>query len=206
MGQTQFNDITIDRYVLRHSEYLEMPLLHIHKGGVHRPILFWLGSKGKVAADDWPELSKYLEQGYDIVSIDPRGEGETRMRYKAASQDDPSLAQMDVDLAYVSPISGVLADYVYNSVLIGRPYFLQMVEDIEIATRFVRGKIGEYPSFTITAVGDAYTLANAASEILPDMKLIAQSEGQALNWSQLVKDKVEVWPVQYLIPGGAYIH
>ena len=38
--------------------------------------------------------------------------GETRMPYKAASPDDPALAQMNFEQAYFSPISGVLADYV----------------------------------------------------------------------------------------------
>jgi len=206
-GQTQFADITIDRYLLRHSRYLEMPLLHIHKGGSHRrPILFWPGPKGKVTPEDWPEVSKYLDEGYDIVSVDPRGQGETCMPYKAASPDDPSLAQLDADLAYVSPISGVLADYVYNSLLTGRPYVLQMIEDIEIAARFVREKIDDHSGFAITGVGVAYTLANAVSETLPDIKLIPQPSAQALKWSQLVDEKVELWPVQYLLPGGAYVH
>jgi cephalosporin-C deacetylase-like acetyl esterase len=206
MGQTHFTDVTIDRYLLRHSRYLETPLLHIHKGNGHRPILFWLGPKGKGTREDWPEVSKYLDQGYDVVSIDLRGQGETRMPYTAASPDDPTLVEMDADLAYISPISGVLADYVYNSLLTGRPYFLQTIEDIEIAARFVRGKIDDRSEFAITGVGDAYTLTSAVSETLPDIKLIPQSNAKVLKWSQLVNKKVELWPVQYLLPGGAYVH
>ena len=128
------------------------------------------------------------------------------MPYHAASPDDPTLAQMDADLAYFSPISGVLADYVYNSLLTGRPYFLQMIEDFEIAARFVRVKISDRSELAITGTGDAYTLANGVSETLPDMRLIPQSNAQALKWSQLVNEKVELWPVQYLLPAGAYIH
>ncbi|HVN20125.1 MAG TPA: acetylxylan esterase [Dongiaceae bacterium] len=205
-GQSHFADVTIDRYVLRHSQYLEMPLVYIHKGDGHRPILFWLGPKGKATPEDWPEISRYLDQGYDVVSIDPRGQGETRMPYVAASPDDPALAGMDADSAYVSPISGVLADYVYNSLLTGRPYFLQMIEDVEIATRFVRGRTGDESEFAVTGTGEAYTLAAAVSETLPKMKLIPQSNTQALKWSQLVNEKTESWPVQYLLPGGAYVH
>jgi hypothetical protein len=168
--------------------------------------LFLLGPKGKVTVDDWPEVKKYLDQGYDVVSIDPRGQGEARMPYKATSQDDPNLAQMDADLAYVSPISGVLADYVYNSVLTGRPYFLQMIEDFEIAARFVREKRSDRAEFAITGVDDAYTLASGVAGTLPDFKLLPQPNAQVLHWSELVDDKVELWPVQYLLPGGAYIH
>lgn len=36
-GQSQFGDINIDRYLLRHSQYLEMPLLHTQKGETRRP-------------------------------------------------------------------------------------------------------------------------------------------------------------------------
>ena len=78
-GQSHVSDVTIDRYLLRHSQYLEIPLLYIHKGEGRRPILFLLGSMGKVTPDDWPEATRYLDQGYDIISIDPRGQGETRM-------------------------------------------------------------------------------------------------------------------------------
>ena len=60
------------------------------------------------------------------------------MRYTAMSIDDPTLAAQDFDRAYTSPLSGVLADYVYNSLLTGRPYLLQLIEDAEIAARFAR--------------------------------------------------------------------
>jgi cephalosporin-C deacetylase-like acetyl esterase len=205
-GQSHLADVTIDRYLLRHSQYLEMPLLYIHTGEGRRPILFLLGAKGKVTPDEWPEVTKYLDQGYDVISIDPRGQGETRMPYKATSQDDPSLAQMDADLAYVSPISGVLADYVYNSVLTGRPYFLQMIEDVEIAARFVREKVGDRAEFAITGAGDAYTLASGVAETLPDFKLQAPPIARVMQWSELVNERVELWPVEYLLPGGAYVH
>jgi hypothetical protein len=176
--------------------------LYIHKGQDHRAILLWLGKNGKVTAQDWPDVTKYLDAGYDILSIDPRGLGETRMPYKALSPDDPTLAQGD----YISPLSGVLANYVYNSLLTGRPYFLQMIEDVEIATRFARAKMNDHVEFTVIGVGDAYTLASAVSKTLPNIKLISQPASQALKWSDLVNEKRELWPIQYLLPSGAYVH
>ncbi len=207
MGSSQSGDATIDRYLLHHSRYLELPLLYIHKAGKdHRPLLMWLGENGKAAVQDWPNVTKYLDAGYDILSIDPRGLGETRMPYKAASPDDPSLAQMDFDPAYVSPLSGVLADYVYNSVLTGRPYFLQIIEDFEIAFRFFRGKIAREADFVVTGTGDAYTLASAVSETLPNIRLLSQPDARIVKWSDLVNQERELWPIQYLLPGGAYVH
>src|SRR6266496_2579655 len=168
MGTSQTGNVIIDRYLLHHSHYLELPLLYIHKpGNQHRPLLIWLGENGKATAQDWPNVTKYLDGGYDIVSVDPRGLGETRMPYKAASPDDPSLANLDFDRAYVSPISGVLADYVYNSILTGRAYFLQMIEDVEIAARFSRARINPNPRIIIAGAAGARRLASAASDVLP---------------------------------------
>jgi hypothetical protein len=204
-GNAAFSGLSIDRYVLHHSRDLESPLLYIHKPGQdHNRILIWEGENGKVTANDWPEIQKYLDDGYDIVSVDPRGLGETRMPYKAASPDDPSLAQLDFDRAYLSPISGVLADYVYNSLLTGRPYFFQMIEDVEIAEQFAKSHLNGRATFAITGVGNASTLASAVSEVLPNIKLLPTPNSSPLKWSEIVDQKTELWPVEYLLPGGAY--
>jgi len=206
-GSSQFEGVTIDKYVLHHSIYLELPLLYFHKAdGVQRQVVLWLGKSGKAAAQDWIGLKKYLDAGYDIISVDPRGLGETRMAYRAASPDDPALAQLDFDRAYVSPVSGVLADYVYNSILTGRPYFLQMIEDIEIATRFFRAQVNLRAEIAVVGAGGSFTLARAISETLPNIKLLSEPDGYDISWSELVNHKTELWPIEYLLPSGAYIH
>ena len=100
--------------------------------------MLWISDHGKAGAADWGAMQKLLADGYDVVTFDGRGLGETRMRYRAVSEDDPTLVAGDFDTAYVSPLSSVLADYVYNTLLTGRPYLLQMIEDVEIAARFAR--------------------------------------------------------------------
>ena len=206
-GTSQFQLTTIDRYLLHHSRYLQIPLLWIHRDGQQRkPVLLWMGNEAKATDGDWAEISKYLDQGYDIVSIDPRGLGETRMPYKAVSEDDPTLAHLDFDHAYVNPLSGVLPGYVYNSILTGRPYFFQMIEDMEITSRFVHAKLNSDADLVVTGSGDGYMLATAASEILPHTELLKHPHAQTLKWSELVDLKRELWPIQFLLPGGAYIH
>ena len=206
IGSSQSGKVKIDRYVLHHSRYLEMPLLHIYKQQSRRRVLIWLGENGKITAEDWPEASKYIDQGYDIVTMDPRGLGETRMRYTAMSADDPTLADSNFDHAYVNPISSVLADYVYNSMLTGRPYFLQMIEDVEIASRFVHEKIDAQSEIAVLGLGDACTLVYAVSEVLPGMKLISEPRNCVLKWSTVVEEKREVWPIVDLLPNGAYVY
>jgi hypothetical protein len=206
LGSSQSNGTSIDRYVLRHSKLMEMPLLHIHQTDPSkRGMLLWFRESGKATAEDWPEIKKYVADGYDVLSFDFRGLGETRMGYTAVSPDDPELGRLDFDHAYVNPISGVLANHVYNSLLVGRPYFLQMIEDAEIANRFAAEKLGAKTAAVI-AQGDAYTLAAAISETLPGIKLLPSPDARTLKWSEIVEQKRETWPIQYLLPSGAYIH
>lgn len=205
-GSAKFKDVLIDRYVLRHSGVLEMPLLHIHRTSAgNRKALLWFQENGKAKSANWPEIEKYLDTGYDVISFDFRGLGETRMPYNAVSPDDPAMARLDFDQAYISPLSGVLAGYVYNSVLTGRPYFLQMIEDAEIAGRFAQEKLGMRVS-AVTAPGDAFSLAKDISETFPGIALLQQPDGRSLSWSAIVREKQELWPIQYLMPAGAYIH
>ena len=205
-GSTQFEGVAIDRYILHHSRSLVMPLLHIHRiaNQDHRWLL-WFSKNGKAGVNDWAEIVKYLDGGFDIVTFDFRGLGETRMPYKAVSEDDPSFAKLDFDRAYVNPLSSVLADYVYNSLLTGRPYFLQMIEDAEIAIRFSRLEL-HAGSFSVASDKESFTLASAIAETLPAVKQNPDADAQTMKWSDLVIQRREQWPIQYLLPGGAYIH
>jgi dienelactone hydrolase len=205
-GTSIFEDTSIDRYVLRHSGNLVMPLLHIHRtGSQSRRWLLWFSKNGKATVDDWPVLRKYLDAGFDIISFDFRGLGETRMPYKAVSEDDPSFAQLDFDRAYVNPLSSVLADYVYNSLLTGRPYFLEMIEDAEIAIRFSQLRLHAV-LFSVASDEEGLTLANAIAETLPAVEQTPHPGAPIMKWSDLLIQKREQWPIQYLLPGGAYIH
>jgi hypothetical protein len=99
----------------------------------------------------------------------------------------------------------VLAGYVYNSILTGRPYLLQLIEDAEIAAHFADEKLRVRVT-AVTAQGNAYTLASAISETLPNIKVLPRADGVVLKWSDIVRQRREIWPIQYLMPSGAYIH
>jgi hypothetical protein len=205
-GSGKVHGIVVDKYVLHHSKVLEMPLLFLHReSNEKREVLLWFGETGKAGPADWPELEKHLQAGYDIVTFDFRGLGETRMPYIADSPDDPSLHKADFDQAYVNPLSGVLANYVYNSLLTGRPYFLQMIEDAEIASRFAKEKLQRNVT-AVTASGDNSSVAGAIAQVLPGIKFVPPTNTTVLGWADLVESKQEMWPIQLLFPGGAYIH
>jgi Abhydrolase family len=205
-GSTKIGAVLVDKFVLHHGGGLQMPLLFIHPdSNEKRDVLLWFGETGKAKPADWGELQKKLREGYDIVTFDFRGMGETRMPFTAVSPDDPTLGKLDFDEAYANAISGVLANHVYNSLLVGRPYFFELIEDAEIARRFATEKLGRNVT-AVAAEGTNYTLASAISEVLPGIKLLTNAEAKVLRWPDLVEQKQEVWPIQFLVPGGAYIH
>jgi hypothetical protein len=205
LGTSTFDDVVIDHYALHHSHSLVMPLIYIHNASnSNRKWQIWLGKSWMAKPSDWPELLKQVQQGFDVISFDFRGLGETRMRYKALSEDDPSFASLDYDHAYVNPLSSVLADYVYNSLLTGRPIFLQMIEDVEIAVRFAQLKFGA-DHFSLVTDPDYELLATATASTLDGITKTANSSAPVTKWSDILEHEVEVWPIQWLMPGGAYI-
>ena len=205
-GSTSVGGIAIDKFLLRYEHELQMPLVFVHKGrDPNRQILLWFRESGKAGASDWQVLQKHLESGYDVVTFDFRGLGETRMPFTATSPDVPSPGEQLVDRAYIDPLSGVLANHVYNSLLIGRPYFFEMIEDAEVASRFATETLQRRVS-AVTSPDNGYTLAAAIAEVLPGIKLLPAPNANILKWSDLVERKQEMWPIQFLLPGGAYIH
>jgi len=80
-----------------------------------------------------------------------------------------------------------------------------MMEDTEIAMRFARRQFA-ISDFAITGMADAYSLASAVSETLPNVQLERPPGAQILKWSDVVDHQRELWPIQDLLPGGAYIH
>jgi Acetyl xylan esterase (AXE1) len=207
VGSNTFGTLHIDRYVLRHSTYLQMPLLHFHDDQSHsKGAVLWLSLKGKATEKDWPQISKLLSDGYEVFSFDFRGRGETRMNYRARSSDDPELVQGDFDQAYISPLSSVLAGYVYNSLLTGRPYFLQMMDDIKIAELFIRNRnVLPHLPLIIAAKDDAYSLAIRFSGIDRDVTILPNKTATTVDWSTLVTQGQEQWPIDLLMPSGAFI-
>jgi hypothetical protein len=204
-GTVKVGEFQIDKYVLRHSKLLVMPLLYIHKSsGKQRDVVLWFKETGKVTSSDWPQIENLLRSGNDIVTFDFRGLGETRMPYTAVSPDDPLLGKLDFDHAYMNAVSGVLANHVYNSLLSGRPYFYQMIDDAEIAKRFVEEKLKVKVS-AVSATGEAFTVAAGIAEVLPGLKTLRGPDSVFVQWQDLVERKQEAWPIEFLVPGGAFI-
>jgi hypothetical protein len=207
-GSSRAGPVSIDRYVLYHSIYLEIPLLHFHSQGGHsKGAVLWFRLEGKASQRDWPQIANLLSEGYEVFSFDFRGLGETRMNFRLDSEDTRDMTQDNVDAAYMNPLMSVFADYVYNSLLIGRPYFLEMMDDLKIVELFVRSldSHGSRESLTLDAPGEAYSLAIRFQEVDPEVKLLTPESAPVLDWSRLAAQGQEQWPIAFLMPDGATI-
>jgi pimeloyl-ACP methyl ester carboxylesterase len=207
VGSSTAGAVHIDRYVLHHDTYLEIPLLHIYGEGSHpKGALLWISLEGKASEKDWPQITKLISDGYEVYSFDFRGLGESRMNFRVDGSENAS-AQSSFDAAYVDPLGSVLADYVYNSILTGRPYFLQLMDDIKIAELFVHKRDAKLPRqpITLAARGDAYTLAVRFKEVDPQVKILEIGTAPVLSWSALVAQGQEQWPIALLMPYGALL-
>jgi dienelactone hydrolase len=203
-GTEHIGSAIVDRYRLRHGG-LDVPLVHVRRDGAGpRDVRIRVSLAGKIGPADWDEVEARLAEGHDVLSLDPRGLGETRMRYRAASVDDPALAPADEEAAYADPLSGVLANHVYNAQLLGRPYLFDLIDDVGLAVRFARERLGAR-QVSIEGAGDAFLLAQAAAAVLPGVSVIPSRDPKAFSWKQAVEGLREVWPIHYLVPGGAAV-
>jgi hypothetical protein len=204
-GTERVGGFLVEKYLLRYSKGLEMPLIFIHADSDEkRAVLLWFGENGKAGPSDWSALQGLMRSGFDIVTFDVRGLGETRMRFTAVSPDDPALGKLEFDQAYGNSLSGVLANHVYNSLLTGRPYLFDMIEDAEIASRFAQAKLQRNVT-AVSSTGRGYTLAGVVSQVLSGVKLTNPGNEKILRWSEIVEGEREVWPIELLVPGGAYL-
>jgi len=206
VGSATIGTVHIDRYVLHHSRYLEIPLLHFfNDGGHHKGAVLWFSLHGKATRGDWPQVTKLLNDGYEVFSFDFRGLGETSMQFRVDSSIASSPSSFDEE--YVNPLDSVMADYVYNSLLTGRPYFLQMMDDVKIVELFIRSLNSRFPRepLTLAATGEAYSLAVRFQEVDPEVSILKPESAPVLNWSALVAQGQEQWPIVFLMPYGALI-
>ena len=164
----------------------------------------WVDLSSKVGQKDWTEVSNLVKKGENVISFDFRGTGEDRMKFEATSSDNLKFAAMDSSQTYFNPLSGVFANYVYNSLLTGRPYFLQMIEDTEIVSRFLQSHL-QVKEIKIRATADARMFAREIVESLPEIKPKSNEDIKGVTWSEIVNDERELWPINNLLPGGAYI-
>jgi hypothetical protein len=196
-SESQVEGITVDHYVIHHGDYLQLPLRYFHSASAkNNKTVLWVDLNGNPSN----AIPERVKKGENVISFDFRGTGEDKMKYEVVSSDS-----LEFDgPGYFNPLSGVMANYVYNSLILGRPYFLQMIEDTEIATVFARDHLG-IKEVRIDGTEEAQLLIQQVLKTLPNVKPTDNLNKPGLSWSQIIIEKKESWPIQYLLPGGAYV-
>jgi hypothetical protein len=205
LGSASGSQAELSRYLLHHSGELKLPVIHVKSSSAKSPrrAALLIRLTGKPGVKDWQSVTRLVDQGYDVVSFDFRGVGEQRMLY--STQTPEGVVKTSSEADYFDPLNSIMANYVYNSLLAGRPYLLQMIEDVEIVSRFASEKLGLQDITLVTETGDDAAVAWAAKECLPNLKMLAPGgEAKRFKWSETVEQQRELWPIQLLLPGGAY--
>jgi hypothetical protein len=193
---------TIDRWLVRGPGGLATPLVHVRPvAGPAKRVVLLLSLAGKIGPAEWPAVAARLAQGDAVVSFDLPGVGEDRLRYRAVSVDDPSIAPADEDAAYVDPLSGVLANHAYNGLLTGRPYLFEALDAVSTAAAFCRATLGAH-HVAVAGLADATLLAAVAARVL-SLEPANDPAAPVFSWRRTVEEGRERWPIQYLFPGGA---
>ena len=120
--------------------------------------------------------------------------------YKVSSEL-PEPKPTDEREIYAFPTGSVLANHVYNAQLIGRPYLVEALEDVEIVTRFVQRQLGA-ASVSVSGRGEADLLSRAAAQVF-NLPHVAAADAVTIEWAEIVEQGRELWPIQYMVPGGA---
>ena len=201
-----FDKIQIDHYVIHHTNNFQMPVLYFHseKNSGGKTVLM-INLRGKASQQNWTQISDMVRKGNNVITFDFRGTGEDRMYFEATPATDLKFAKMDSTQIYYNSLSGVFSNYIYIALLTGRPYYLQMIEDTEIVYRFAQSHL-KAKAFEITPISDdAKMLTRDIAETLPEIKLKFKEDNTGFNWSDIVNSERELWPIHYLLPGGAFI-
>lgn len=178
-NSAEFTGMHIEKYLLRYGDALTMPVLYISRAGTQSRRAVLLPRKtGDITADEWQNVEHALRDENAVVLFSFRAEGENAMRYRVRG-DDPTLNPGTWADEYANPLSSVLADMSYNAMLLGRPYLLDRIEDVELAARFAREHLG-VREIRFYAGGDAF-FQWAANGIL---HLPANDATPQASWSQ----------------------
>lgn len=186
-GTSEFRGIKIDRYSLQYGDGLRMPILHIYRAGTRGAhAVLMPGKTERLSAEmQWQAIDENLRQYDSVLLFDFRAEGENAMPYLVHG-DDPEINRGRWDSEYANALSSVLANLTYNSILLGRPYLLDRVQDTEVAARFAQVHLG-IKAVSLQAMGDSF-FAWAANGIL---RLNESDLHSPLLWFQSDDEPIE---------------
>ena len=183
LGRIQRETYHIDRLVLKTPTSV-LPGLTFHAVDPQPGAYLYLHDSGKLG-DSEPngEIEKLVAEGYVVVTIDLRGQGET-----ASAEPDELL--------------GDWKNY-YLSYLLGRPLLGLHVEDTLAAGHFVAYYQTDEPrDVHLVGVGQAGIAALHAAALRPDLFTSVTLRDTPRDWSSLVRESVPSKQVSSAVHGA----
>jgi len=172
VGRVQREDYHIDKLILRTDSGVPLPALTFHPQVPQDDAFLYLHDNGKIGdSDAGGPIMKLVDEGYVVVSVDLRGQGET-----AAGNRNPQLGDWK---AY------------YLAYLLGTPLVGLRVEDALAAGHFVayyEKKKNNPRRVHLVGVGQAGIVALHAAALRPELFTTVTLRNTPHDWASLVRE------------------
>lgn len=185
-GRVDRDDYHIDRLVLRADSGHLIPGLTFHPQEPADEAYLYLHADGKIgdSGADGP-IEKLVEDGFAVVSVDLRGQGET-----ASGKRDELLTNWKT---------------FYLSYLLGKPLLGLQIEDALAAADFVafyQKKRDEPRQVHLVGVGRAGIVALHAAALQPKLFASVTLRGTPRDWSSVVQNQVPAGQLDSTVHGA----
>jgi cephalosporin-C deacetylase-like acetyl esterase len=189
-GREQREGYHIDKLVLRTDSGSTLPALTFHPPTPQDEAYLYLHDKGKLGDSDADgPIEELLDQGYAVVTVDLRGQGET-----ASGQPDALL--------------GDWKNY-YLGYLLGKPLVGMRVEDALAAADFVAYYQKERTAprkVHLVGVGQAGIVALHAAALHPELFSSVTLRNTPDDWSSIVGQKVPARQLDSTVHGALEVY
>lgn len=186
-GRINRDGYHIDKLVLKSDGRL-LPALTFHPATPRDDAYLYLHDSGKTG-DSAPEgeIEQLVEQGYVVVSVDLRGQGET-----GSNEPDDLLGDWKT---------------YYLAYLLGRPLLGMQVEDALTAGHFVAYyQTSEPRNVHLVGAGQAGIVALHAAALRPDLFTSVTLRDTPADWSSLVSNPVPAGRLTTTVHGALQLY
>lgn len=190
LGRVPRQEYHIDKLVLRTESGAVLPALTFHPKSPQDDAFLYLHDDGKTGdAETGGPIEKLVADGYAVVSVDLRGQGET-----ASGKRDP-----------------LIGDYksYYLSYLLGKPLVGLRTEDALAAAHFVAyyQKPKDAPRRVhLVGVGHAGVAALHAAALRPELFASVTLRNTPRDWATIVRQSVPAGMLEIAVHGALQVY
>jgi cephalosporin-C deacetylase-like acetyl esterase len=190
IGRIKRDGYHVDKLVLRTDSGVPLPALTFHPPVPHDDAYLYLHDNGKVGdSDPGGEIEKLVEDGYAVVTVDLRGQGETATGDRDALRGDWKTF--------------------YLGYLLGESLTGMRVEDALVAAHFVayyEKKENDPRRVHLVGVGQAGIVALHAAALQPELFASVTVRNTPRDWSSVVGQPVPTGQLDFTVHGALQVY